>query len=50
MDETAREAVLQASWAVIGMSIAYICGLLGMVFAWVYYRKRRSEESHQNRK
>ena len=28
-------------WVVIGMSIAYIASFLGLIFAWIHYRKRK---------
>jgi hypothetical protein len=27
-------------WVVIGMSIAYFASFLGLIFAWIHYRKR----------
>ena len=28
---------------VIGMSIAYLASFLGLVFAWIYYKKNKKE-------
>ncbi len=28
---------------VIGMSIAYLASFLGLVFAWIYYKKNKNE-------
>lgn len=28
---------------VLGMALAYVFGFLGMIFAWVGYRRRRTE-------
>jgi hypothetical protein len=28
-------------WVVIGMSIAYLASFLGMIFAWIHYKKRK---------
>lgn len=28
-------------WVVIGMSIAYVASFMGLVFAWIHYRRRK---------
>lgn len=33
---------------VIGMSIAYLASLLGMILAWVAYKKRKKTEQEKN--
>jgi len=34
---------------VIGMSIAYIASFIGMIFAYIYYKKNeKSEKGNQN--
>ena len=30
---------------VIGMSIAYLASLSGLIFAWIHYKKRKSPNS-----
>jgi len=37
------KALEHALWASIGMTIAYACGMFGLIFAWLYYRRRRGE-------
>ena len=32
-------------WIVIGMSIAYIASFMGLIFAWIYYRKRKKNDA-----
>ena len=41
-------------WVVIGMTIAYLVSFLGLIFAWIHYKKRRAgkvappnESSHE---
>jgi hypothetical protein len=31
-------------WVVIGMSIAYLASFMGLLFAWMHYRKRKSNK------
>ena len=35
----------QGLWVVIGMSIAYVASFMGLLFAWIHYRKRKSTKS-----
>lgn len=37
--------VSESFWIVIGMSIAYIASSMGLVFAWIHYRKRKMTKS-----
>lgn len=32
-------------WIVVGMSIAYIASFMGLVFAWIHYRRRRGKNA-----
>ena len=32
-------------WVVIGMSIAYLASFMGLLFAWMHYKKRKPGES-----
>ncbi len=38
---------LKFLWASIGMTIAYICGVLGLIFAGLYYKRRRAEAQRE---
>lgn len=38
-----QEELAKALWASVGMTIAYVCGMFGLVFAWLYYRRRKGE-------
>lgn len=29
-------------WIVVGMSIAYLASFLGLIFAWIHYKKHKS--------
>lgn len=31
---------------VIGMSIAYVASFMGLIFAWIHYKKRKAEKSN----
>ena len=33
-------------WVVIGMSIAYLASFMGLIFAWIHYKKRKSGKTH----
>ena len=35
----------QSFWVVIGMSIAYLASFMGLIFAWIHYRKRKAGKS-----
>ena len=35
----------QNFWIVIGMSIAYLASFMGLIFAWIHYRKRKAGKS-----
>ena len=32
-------------WIVIGMSVAYIASFMGLIFAWIHYRKRKKNDA-----
>ena len=32
---------------VIGMTIAYAASLMGMIFAYIYYKKNKAESKHR---
>ncbi|GEM_PF-223503 len=34
----------QGLWVVIGMSIAYLASFMGMIFAWIHYRRRQAQK------
>ena len=34
-------------WIVVGMSIAYLASFLGLIFAWIHYKKRKSGKMSQ---
>lgn len=44
MDDGLRQGLLTA----IGMSIAYAASGLGMLFAWLGYRKQQRDSAQQN--
>jgi len=31
-------------WIVVGMSIAYVASFSGLIFAWLHYKKRKSQK------
>ncbi len=35
---------------VIGMSIAYIASFMGLIFAWIHYKKRKSGKTIPQKK
>ena len=36
-------------WVVIGMSIAYVASFMGLIFAWIHYRKRKTGKEASSR-
>ena len=37
-------------WIVIGMSIAYVASFMGLIFAWIHYKRRRSDKDSKGEK
>ena len=37
-------------WVVIGMSIAYVASFMGLIFAWIHYRRRKSGSQSKGEK
>ncbi len=33
---------------VIGMSIAYVASFMGLIFAWIHYKRRKADKSTSN--
>lgn len=36
---------MQEFWGLLGMSIAYFFSFLGLILAYVYYKKRKKEKN-----
>lgn len=34
----------QGLWVVIGMSIAYLASFMGMIFAWIHYKRHQAQK------
>lgn len=36
-------------WVVVGMSIAYVASFLGLIFAWIHYRRRHPRKEDREK-